>query len=99
MTEIGPVRARYTAAAHRLADVPLDEASLGCGNPVEVADLRPGETVLDLGSGAGLDVMVSARRASPRDRRQLVGRRRAAERPYVLDGIDTFDRLDRVREC
>ena len=37
-------------------------ASLGCGNPVAVADLRPGEMVLDLGSGGGLDVLLSARR-------------------------------------
>jgi SAM-dependent methyltransferase len=37
-------------------------ASLGCGNPLAVADLRPGETVLDLGSGGGLDVLLSARR-------------------------------------
>src|SRR6202451_4619239 len=40
-------------------------ASLGCGNPVAVADLRPGETVLDLGCGAGLDVLLSARRVGP----------------------------------
>ena len=39
--------------------------SLGCGNPVAVADLRPGETVLDLGSGGGLDVLLSARRVGP----------------------------------
>lgn len=37
-------------------------ASLGCGNPVAVADLRLGETVLDLGSGGGIDVLLSARR-------------------------------------
>ncbi|WP_021594110.1 methyltransferase domain-containing protein [Actinomadura welshii] len=37
-------------------------ASLGCGNPLAVAELRPGETVLDLGSGGGLDVLLSARR-------------------------------------
>ena len=37
-------------------------ASLGCGNPTAVADLRPGETVLDLGSGGGIDVLLSARR-------------------------------------
>jgi SAM-dependent methyltransferase len=37
-------------------------ASLGCGNPTAVADLHPGETVLDLGSGGGIDVLLSARR-------------------------------------
>jgi arsenite methyltransferase len=37
-------------------------ASLGCGNPLLVAELRPGETVLDLGSGGGIDVLLSARR-------------------------------------
>jgi SAM-dependent methyltransferase len=41
------------------------EASLGCGNPLAVADLRPGETVLDLGSGGGIDVLLSARRVGP----------------------------------
>jgi len=40
-------------------------ASLGCGNPVAVAELSPGETVLDLGSGGGIDVLLSARRVSP----------------------------------
>ncbi len=40
-------------------------ASLGCGNPVAVADLRPGETVLDLGSGGGIDVLLSGRRVGP----------------------------------
>ncbi|WP_327092449.1 methyltransferase domain-containing protein [Nonomuraea sp. NBC_01738] len=40
-------------------------ASLGCGNPLAVADLREGETVLDLGSGGGLDVLLSARRVGP----------------------------------
>jgi hypothetical protein len=40
-------------------------ASLGCGNPVAVADLQPGETVLDLGSGGGLDVLLSVRRVGP----------------------------------
>src|SRR5258708_1926916 len=42
-----------------------DAVSLGCGNPMMLADLRPGEVVLDLGSGAGLDVLLSARRVSP----------------------------------
>jgi L-amino acid N-acyltransferase YncA/2-polyprenyl-3-methyl-5-hydroxy-6-metoxy-1,4-benzoquinol methylase len=40
-------------------------ASLGCGNPVAVAQLHPGETVLDLGSGGGIDVLLSARRVTP----------------------------------
>jgi SAM-dependent methyltransferase len=40
-------------------------ASLGCGNPTLLADLAPGETVLDLGSGGGLDVLLSARRVGP----------------------------------
>jgi SAM-dependent methyltransferase len=40
-------------------------ASLGCGNPLRVADLHPGETVLDLGSGGGIDVLLSARRVGP----------------------------------
>lgn len=40
-------------------------ASLGCGNPTLLADLRPGEVVLDLGSGGGIDVLLSARRVSP----------------------------------
>jgi SAM-dependent methyltransferase len=40
-------------------------ASLGCGNPTAVAELRPGETVLDLGSGGGIDVLLSARRVAP----------------------------------
>ncbi|MHB8191566.1 MAG: arsenite methyltransferase [Ferrimicrobium sp.] len=40
-------------------------ASLGCGVPTAVADLQPGDTVLDLGSGAGADVLISARRVEP----------------------------------
>jgi SAM-dependent methyltransferase len=40
-------------------------ASLGCGNPTLLADMAPGETVLDLGSGGGLDVLLSARRVGP----------------------------------
>jgi len=39
--------------------------SMGCGNPYVVADLQPGETVLDLGSGGGLDVILSAKRVGP----------------------------------
>ena len=40
-------------------------ASLGCGNPIAIAELHEGETVLDLGSGGGIDVLLSARRVGP----------------------------------
>src|ERR1700751_704478 len=40
-------------------------ASLGCGNPTALIDLQPGETVLDLGSGGGIDVLLSAKRVGP----------------------------------
>src|SRR5579885_3053589 len=40
-------------------------ASLGCGNPTALAELRPGEIVLDLGSGGGIDVLLSAKRVGP----------------------------------
>ena len=48
-------------------ELPADAlaASLGCGNPTALAELRPGEDVLDLGSGGGIDVLVSARRVAP----------------------------------
>src|SRR5271165_1430592 len=53
----------------QLAEEGLPEAavlaSLGCGNPTAVADLDPGETVLDLGSGGGIDVLLSAKRVGP----------------------------------
>ena len=58
----------FGAAAYPGADgVPEAalRASLGCGNPLAVADLNPGETVLDLGSGGGLDVLLSAGRVAP----------------------------------
>jgi SAM-dependent methyltransferase len=58
----------FGAAAYAEADdVPEAalRASLGCGNPLAAADLSPGETVLDLGSGGGLDVLLSARRVGP----------------------------------
>ncbi len=49
---------------HELPQAALD-ASLGCGNPVALATVSPSEIVLDLGSGGGIDVLLSARRASP----------------------------------
>jgi arsenite methyltransferase len=53
-----------TATAAEVPEAAL-EASLGCGVPTAVADLREGETVLDLGSGAGADVLIAARRVGP----------------------------------
>jgi len=54
-------------ATDDIAGVPEDalKASLGCGNPTALAELKPGETVLDLGSGGGIDVLLSARRVGP----------------------------------
>src|SRR6266571_4271755 len=53
-------------AAADLESVGLAESvSLGCGNPTMLAQLEPGQIVLDLGSGAGLDVLLSARRVAP----------------------------------
>ena len=61
----GPIGEKEYAAGE-VADLGLSlGASLGCGNPTALAQLHPGETVLDLGSGAGLDVLLSARRVSP----------------------------------
>src|SRR6202163_4330132 len=53
-------------SADELKEIGLSEgASLGCGNPTMLAQLEPGQVVLDLGSGAGLDVLLSARRVAP----------------------------------
>ena len=61
-------------------------ASLGCGNPTAVAELREGETVLDLGSGGGLDVLLSARRVGP------------AGKAYGLDMTDEMLALARENQ-
>jgi SAM-dependent methyltransferase len=58
-------------------------ASLGCGNPTALAELKPGETVLDLGSGGGIDVLLSARRVGP------------AGKAYGLDMTDEMLELAR----
>jgi len=54
-------------SAEELGELPqhASAASLGCGNPVALATLSPGEVVLDLGSGGGIDVLLSARRVTP----------------------------------
>lgn len=53
--------------ASQIGQIPQEAllASLGCGNPTALAELKPGEVVLDLGSGGGIDVLLSARRVSP----------------------------------
>ena len=61
-----PITSNLYAEADAAA-VPAEAlvASLGCGNPTALAELKPGETVLDLGSGGGIDVLLSARRVGP----------------------------------
>ncbi len=55
----------YSAAETAVIPKEAVLASLGCGNPTALADLREGEVVLDLGSGGGIDVLLSARRVGP----------------------------------
>jgi ubiquinone/menaquinone biosynthesis C-methylase UbiE len=57
--------ALYTASEREELPAEAIAASLGCGNPIAVAELRAGERVLDLGSGGGIDVLLSARRVGP----------------------------------
>jgi SAM-dependent methyltransferase len=61
-----PITANLYEAA-QTSSLPAEAmlASLGCGNPTALAELVPGETVLDLGSGGGIDVLLSARRVGP----------------------------------
>jgi len=55
----------YSAGEKGLIPEKAVQASLGCGNPTALIELRAGETVLDLGSGGGIDVLLSARRVGP----------------------------------
>ena len=55
----------YSAQELKMLPQAAGAASLGCGNPTALATLSPGEVVLDLGSGGGIDVLLSARRVSP----------------------------------
>jgi len=69
----GPTSAAFGQTLYQIGDREvLPEAalvaSLGCGNPTALAQLRPGEVVLDLGSGGGIDVLLSARRVAPTGR-------------------------------
>jgi SAM-dependent methyltransferase len=62
-------------------------ASLGCGNPTALSDLKPGEIVLDLGSGGGIDVLLSARRVGP------------SGKVYGLDMTDAMLQLARANQA
>ena len=62
------VRRRYATLASGGSCCGDGNLSLGCGNPTAVAELREGETVLDLGSGGGIDVILSAKRVGPSGR-------------------------------
>jgi len=65
-TEVDPItRDLYQSSQTSLLPEEAVKASLGCGNPTALAQLNPGETVLDLGSGGGIDVLLSARRVGP----------------------------------
>jgi len=65
-TDIDPItRDLYDNLQTGLLPEQAIKASLGCGNPTALAQLNPGETVLDLGSGGGIDVLLSARRVGP----------------------------------
>jgi len=86
-TEIGQDQASQMVgySAEELAAIPEDaNLGLGCGNPTALAGLKPGQTVLDLGSGAGIDCFLAARRVGPTGR---------------VIGVDmTPEMLDRARE-
>ncbi len=82
-----PITSNLYSDAER-GELPADAvaASLGCGNPTALADLKPGQTVLDLGSGGGIDVLLSARR---------VGQ---AGKVYGLDMTDEMLALARANQ-
>src|SRR5579863_326323 len=73
----------------QIKQIPEDAllASLGCGNPTALAKLNPGEVVLDLGSGGGIDVLLSARRVGPRGK------------AYGLDMTDEMLALANENKC
>ncbi|MBE0626684.1 MAG: arsenite methyltransferase, partial [Burkholderiales bacterium] len=75
-------------SAQQSGEVPGEalQASLGCGNPTALTQLNPGETVLDLGSGGGIDVLLSARRVGP------------AGKAYGLDMTDEMLALARANQ-
>jgi SAM-dependent methyltransferase len=83
--EADPITSRlYTASETACVPAEATAASLGCGNPTALAELEAGETVLDLGSGGGIDVLLSAKRVGP------------TGKAYGLDMTDEM--LDLARE-
>ena len=74
--------------ANQIGQIPEEaiKASLGCGNPTALAALNPGDVVLDLGSGGGIDVLLSARRVGP------------AGKAYGLDMTDEMLALARENQ-
>jgi SAM-dependent methyltransferase len=90
----GPVVASRLYSADELAELPTDaiEWALGVGNPVRYAFLRSGETVLDVGSGAGIDTLLAARRVGPTGRAVgldlLEEMNERARRHAALAGVD-----------
>lgn len=99
-TVLGDEGARFGAAlyAHGEHDELPDTAtlaSLGCGNPTAVAELHEGETVLDLGSGGGIDVLLSARRVGPNGKAygldmtdEMLALARANQRQAGVDNVE-----------
>ena len=77
----------YTAAQEGELPETARSASLGCGNPTALAELKAGETVLDLGSGGGIDVLLSARRVGP------------TGKAYGLDMTDEMLALAEENKC
>jgi arsenite methyltransferase len=82
---------------HECAAVPEEAmlASLGCGNPTALAQLAPGESVLDLGSGGGIDVLLSARRVAPNGKAygldmtdEMVALARENQRKAGIDNVE-----------
>ena len=79
-----------------LADIPLEaDLGLGCGNPTALAGLQPGETVIDLGSGGGIDCFLAARRVGPGGRvigvdmtPEMIDRARAAARKGGFQNVE-----------
>jgi arsenite methyltransferase len=85
--EVDMVCGSYSEAERNELPQLAADASLGCGNPVALATLSPGEVVLDLGSGGGIDVLLSARRVAP------------GGRAYGLDMTDEMLELARRNQA